>query len=81
MKTFIYALFCFICAFMIYGCDNDDDDNGNMTSQLPDNLPDVNNATFSNSTSITNNLYGPLQTKFIFMKVEKSGWNLKKKLY
>ncbi|MCQ0110858.1 hypothetical protein [Zhouia amylolytica] len=59
MKTFIYALFSFICAFMIYGCDNDDDDNGNMTSQLPDNLPDVNNATFSNSTSITNNLYGP----------------------
>lgn len=56
MKTFKFCLI--ILGVMFLGC-NDDDDVTIIEQQLPEGLPDVEEATFSNSTNITNQYYGP----------------------
>lgn len=51
----------FILVFILGGCSNNDDEsnNGNELNNLPENLPDVEEASFPNPTEITNNYYGP----------------------
>lgn len=57
------ALFFFI---MLTGCSKDDD--GSNSKSLPENVPDVSEATFSQSTNITNPYYGPPADKvYIYM--------------
>ncbi|MEH0154400.1 hypothetical protein V6R21_09670 [Limibacter armeniacum] len=58
-KVLFISMLCAICAF---SCDDDDDNGGGTPSpndSLPENLPNVEDATFSNSTNITNPYYGP----------------------
>lgn len=58
MRTRYFAVALLL---LIWSCNNDDDgskDNGN-TGELPEDLPNVENATFTNPTAITNTYYGP----------------------
>jgi len=69
MKTTIFTVI--VSLFVLSGCDNEDLVNspdtmkfsaskeGNLSSKKKNKLPNVGEATFSNSTIVTNNYYGP----------------------
>ncbi len=56
MKAHNFYRFLFV--LMLLSC-NDDDESPNVEQQLPEGLPDVEEAVFTNSTTITNPYFGP----------------------
>ncbi len=53
-----HNIYRFLFVLMLLSC-NDDDDAPIIEQQLPEDLPDIEEAVFTNSTTITNPYYGP----------------------
>lgn len=66
----VSMIYRFLLILLVLGC-NDDDDNPNIEQQLPEGLPDVEQAVFTNPTNITNLYYGPpAGTTYIYIAGE-----------